>query len=259
MDQAKCADSTNSSIQENYNNPETASVFDIPIVSASAEARFLRFVDIDGPMHPEGVVFGQCHVWMGCKLRTGYGRFRIAKAKSTNCGLALAHRVARALAGYPLFRCETARHSCNNPSCVNPEHILAGSRSDNITDRELWDRNVVKRGQYHHKAVLEQEDVVAIKNDYRSSRQIAISYNVSLTTITRIKNGEGWKNIRGSHVVRPSHSETHYAARLTNTQVVEIRNSSEKASSLAKKFHVDVSTIYAARSGKTYKHVLQEN
>jgi hypothetical protein len=77
-----------------------------------------------------------CWNWKASKNKQGYGRFGIAAGQSVN-----AHRVSYAIANGPipigLFIC----HVCDNPSCVNPDHLFAGTRQDNIDDMMIKKRS----------------------------------------------------------------------------------------------------------------------
>lgn len=67
-----------------------------------------------------------CWVWNRSVNNYGYGI--IWRTKS-------AHRVALALKlGRELGRGEVARHTCDNPPCVRPDHLVPGSQSQNIVD-----------------------------------------------------------------------------------------------------------------------------
>lgn len=76
---------------------------------------FWAKVDIRGPT--------ECWVWQGRRFPSGYGGWRNAYA----------HRVAYlSVYGEPDERCIC--HRCDNPPCVNPGHLFAGSFKDNIQD-----------------------------------------------------------------------------------------------------------------------------
>lgn len=98
------------------------------------DARFWDFVDKSaGP---------GCWLWTGTRNRQGYGMF----------GRRLAHRVSLALAEGPIPEGKFALHRCDNPPCVNPKHLYAGTASDNMRDalaRGLHPGNPTKRNRTH--------------------------------------------------------------------------------------------------------------
>lgn len=94
----------------------------------------------------------ECWEWFGKKRRDGYG------VVSVGSGWRLgAHRVSFLLdqgwlptvddSGEPLV----VRHTCDNPPCVNPTHLVYGTHADNY-------RDAVARGRHRGFAVLSSED-----------------------------------------------------------------------------------------------------
>lgn len=74
-----------------------------------------------------------CWIWLGSLRGRGYGFFHIG-GKTDRKG-AGAHRVAWALQHgmLPDEKFDVC-HRCDNPLCVNPDHLFLGSRSDNMSD-----------------------------------------------------------------------------------------------------------------------------
>ena len=83
-----------------------------------------------------------CWLWVGHISKDGYGRLRVAGKKE------LAHRASyRAFIGEipdTLLVC----HKCDNPSCVNPNHLFIGTHQDNMNDKVAKGRQL--SGQQHH-------------------------------------------------------------------------------------------------------------
>ena len=70
-----------------------------------------------------------CWIWLASRDRMGYGTFgfdgKVQKA----------HRVSYQLEIGPIPSGAHILHSCDNPPCVNPAHLRAGTRSDNMRDK----------------------------------------------------------------------------------------------------------------------------
>lgn len=102
-------------------------------ISLSTMARFWSKVSI-----PKSD--SDCWEWQAGKNEKGYGRFRAPEFGERKT--VKAHRVAYIMAnGEPSG--PVIRHTCDNPSCVNPSHLMAGTFGDN-------NRDTVARGRHRN-------------------------------------------------------------------------------------------------------------
>ncbi len=75
-------------------------------------------------------------------------------------------------------------HTCDNPPCVNPNHLIQGSDADNMRDKTLKGRAAIK---------LTAEDVRAIRAAPRGSKAMADEYGISYVHLKHIRSGKVWK------------------------------------------------------------------
>lgn len=68
-----------------------------------------------------------CWMWSGSTNPNGYGHVTLH-------GVRGAHRIAWALMNGPIPAGRVVMHGCDNPPCVNPDHLSLGSQMDNIHD-----------------------------------------------------------------------------------------------------------------------------
>ena len=91
------------------------------------------------------------------------------------------------------------RHTCDNPRCINPEHLVLGTQLDNIRDRT--ERNRQAKGEQQGLSKLTAAQVLDIRERYvpkskdSNQRALAKLYGVTHTTIGRIVRGEYWKHV----------------------------------------------------------------
>lgn len=95
---------------------------------------------------------------------------------------------------------ELALHSCDNPSCVNPNHLRWGDHQDNALDRERRNRGNHIHSAAHHSTILVEDDVLHIRELAARGEPYADlgrSYGVSPSTISQIARGLSWKHVGG--------------------------------------------------------------
>jgi hypothetical protein len=139
---------------------------------------------------------GQCWPWTSYKRGKGYGSFYVSQDQRS----VSAHRMAleRKL-GRPLGKLH-ARHTCDNPICVNPAHLLAGTPSDNMQDKVRRGRaaNGDQRGERNGAAKLSAQQVREIRSlmvfGGPTGKEVAKRYGVSAATVSEIKNGRHWRD-----------------------------------------------------------------
>lgn len=143
----------------------------------STERRFWAKVDKNGP--------NGCWIWTGALNQMGYGRFSIWKKEHW-----FAHRFAWTLLKGPapegLFLC----HRCDNPVCVNPEHLFPGTSADNNADMRAKGR----QGAWK----LSPEKVADIKQRYvggthGNASELAAQYGITVATVYNVASGARWK------------------------------------------------------------------
>lgn len=127
---------------------------------------------------------GGCWQWIGADRGNGYGCI------ANDGKLLSAHRLSFELfvGEIPsgLFIC----HRCDNPSCVNPDHLFAGTPAENTQDMHTKGRCKAPYGILHHAAKLTSEEVDEIQLASGTLSQIAKEYGVDHSTIWKIKSGK---------------------------------------------------------------------
>ena len=134
-----------------------------------------------------------CIEWQGYKSRQGYGR-------TTHNGESWRiHRLVWTKAYGEIPAGMSICHSCDNPACVNIQHLWLGSDADNVHDRDRKGRQYTPRGSSNGSSVLNETKVLEIRRmrteTALSCPKLAQVFGVNKTTIQRIINRKRWQHI----------------------------------------------------------------
>lgn len=135
-----------------------------------------------------------CIEWQGYREKFGHGRVKI-KGKRY-----FVHRLAWEEVHGPIPEGLLVRHKCDNPPCINVEHLELGTHQDNVNDMYERGRDRAIRGEEHYRATLTDEQVVEIRSLWphtgRSQQSIADEYGVSRALVSLIAHNKTRRIIR---------------------------------------------------------------
>lgn len=220
-----------------------------------------------------------CWNWTRARNRAGYGVCHIPN-------WALAHRVAYALAKGPIPSGKHVCHTCDNPACINPDHLWVGTHADNMADKEAKGRGTkppIRRGKYHWRnrypervkrgeesptSRLTAADVIGIRLAYVKGvpiEDIANAFGISpasvpdyITTNDDMTTFKAWGHVTDG----PSVSDvvgarrTTPGAKITRDTADEIRrrlDGGETGRALAAEYGITAATVSDIKLRKTWR------
>jgi hypothetical protein len=130
-----------------------------------------------------------CWLWLGTVNSRGYGRFE----HSEHTWTVLAHRIAYAVKHGLFPSAAWVLHKCDQPSCVNPDHLFLGDAKANAQDRKAKGRGAV--GSRNGWAVFTEADIRDIRQSHLGPSAIARLYGVNKTTIINIRKRTYWSHV----------------------------------------------------------------
>lgn len=136
------------------------------------------------------------------------------------------------------------RHTCDVPSCINPNHLLIGTQQDNINDKVERGRQI--RGEKSIQTNITDKQVLEmLKESNKPIKYLVEKYNIPYHTITNILKGRSFK-----HLLPKSFGKTDRRKKLTKKQKEEIRKSKKSGKALSNIYMVTEAMISLIRSGK---------
>ena len=142
----------------------------------------------------------------GCWNWTGYitprhqrAQFWLDAEKRYICASRIAWTIYRGRFDVSLLVC----HHCDNPKCVNPDHLFLGTQAENMQDCKRKGRispppRSDRRGEKAGTAKLTTRQALAIKRRLDAGElgyKLAAEFGISTAQISRIRNGTRWAHI----------------------------------------------------------------
>lgn len=158
------------------------------IPEISEKHKLLFFTKVGEP-----TTFG-CTEWVACRNRQGYGEVTIEGR------LYKAHRVSWRIHKGPVPQDMLVLHKCDNPPCVNPDHLFLGTHADNAIDCKIKGRSPDNSGEKHY--LWGKKHSNPATSDTVPSSKIK-SKNIP-DIIKRLANGETQASVAKSYEVRQS-------------------------------------------------------
>ena len=141
--------------------------------------------------HSSYYVTPGCWIWKSAKpsVGGGYGRFCADYVRDG------AHRFSYRIHKGEIPKGVEVRHKCDNPACVNPEHLELGTHSDNMKDMVQRGRHRTGEGNRR----LTEDSVRLIKKALAQGVKASVitrHCKVDESTIAFIKKGITWQNVK---------------------------------------------------------------
>lgn len=152
------------------------------MTSKPLEERFWEKVDKGDP--------DECWKWRA-GTSAGYGRIKVNGVHEG------AHRVSYRLKNGKIQDNLQVNHKCDNPSCVNPNHLYLGTQSENVQDA-FNHGDATQLGEENSCAKLTEEQVGEIKQLLQTDltqRKISNKFGVSRSAIGYIDQGRRWSHV----------------------------------------------------------------
>lgn len=130
-----------------------------------------------------------CWEWLGSLNNYGYGRMRHQDK------FLKASHVSYELYVGPVPKGKLLRHTCDNRSCVNPDHLLPGTHADNM--RDMVERGRWRQGNSKHPIkLLTLEEQSQILSSNKSNLSLSKLWGISSQRVKRIKEGASTRTLK---------------------------------------------------------------
>lgn len=134
-----------------------------------------------------------CWIWIGNRLTEARGGYACFTCRPHGIINQRAHRHSWKMHRHDITEDVHVLHRCDNPLCVNPNHLFLGDQKVNMADKVHKGRQ--NKGDEHGMHKLVEADAIAIRSDKRLYAEIAAEFGVTVTTVSDIKRGRSWRHL----------------------------------------------------------------
>lgn len=133
-----------------------------------------------------------CFEYQGFRNTQGYGRLNRTYT----------HRLSWEMVNGPIPEGLCVLHKCDNPPCVNPDHLFLGTRADNMKD--MWSKGRGRTvgaslpGEKHPMAIMTDAKVISMRSDRSNGvplLELSERYGVAVPTVSMICSRKLWRHI----------------------------------------------------------------
>lgn len=195
----------------------------------------------------------KCFIWNACVNNDGYGQF------SLNNRSFPAHKFSYEFYFGPVSDGFEVCHICNNPPCVNPNHLYLATHKENM--EYMVECNRVGSARQTTESILEMLNKINL-GVYTSTVQIMEDYNMTKVTVHNILTGKAWRTITKDKYTDQDLKRLHRLIdhrSLTNDQVRQIKlmiKQGNTNANIARYFQIPPKTVSYIKLGKTYKDIV---
>ena len=159
----------------------------------SLSCRFWSKVSKSGPEARDGL--GPCWTWTAGRFVFGYGIVQTSNPRRTTT----AHRVSYELAHGPIPAGMAVCHRCDNPPCVNPDHLFLGTQAENLRDMYAKGRGSKQCGEEASAAKLTEDDVREIRRAHAAKEDTMVAigarFGVTGMAVSGIVRRKNWRHV----------------------------------------------------------------
>jgi hypothetical protein len=149
-----------------------------------------------------------CWEYQGISEPAGYGKLSMYVSGLTPRGKNVrAHRLSYAFHNGVDPSDKLVCHTCDNPKCINPNHLFLGTHEDNMRDMREKGRMFFQYGEANPNNKLSSENVKSIVSSIvagKGNTEIAEGFEVTHYLISNIRNGKAWKDFTASLGYEPA-------------------------------------------------------